>query len=77
MTVTGWIRTTERLPEPGTWVLGWFAYGDMSMEIVEFTDRHDDWRACWYRLWEHDDWVDAPPDFWMSLPAPPDREVSL
>lgn len=56
----GWIRTTERLPDNGSRVIGYWPHG---METTFFSE--GDW------LFFDGDCVAKPPTHWMPLPKPP------
>ena len=65
VTVQNWIPVTERLPEPGVWVLGVDKYG-IEISVLQYQDWNDYWEAqygegCPGALISH----------WMPLPELP------
>jgi uncharacterized protein DUF551 len=61
-----WMPVSERLPEPGTWVLVWTGrYHWIAMISPTFN--------VWVGTYENEYWSE--PTHWMSLPAPPTASV--
>ena len=72
---TPWIRTSEQMPEPETWVLGYSDDGESCRVVQYYTIRPKKIKIVYwvFRSESLGDWTTDvyQPDFWMPIPPVP------